>query len=360
MLPELGPYAWASVALFALTTAFILYVAMQPPSPGSRRAAWLAIASVVAANGALILSYTGEPAIAYEHPGPMPAKQSGGRGYFTFEKSGEGDAAGADGKSTVLVSASGPATGPEPAPGTNTTMSKRVEPVHAISDCSHCPELVVIQPGSIRIPTAPSERPLAIEQAFAIGRYEVTVGEFEAFARATNRLVGVCRGQDTTDTNRRLPIACVSAMDAMAYAEWLTGQTGLPYRLPTEAEWEYAARGGTADPFLTGSTLPPGGANFGRSAVRPLPVGSYDPNRFGLHDVHGNVAEIVAGCWQQPVSETRQHARPSVLGTGCREQILRDGHAGEPAAKLELSARRPIPPLAREAGVGFRIARDLR
>ncbi|MEZ5855571.1 MAG: SUMF1/EgtB/PvdO family nonheme iron enzyme [Hyphomicrobiaceae bacterium] len=360
VLPELEPYAWASVAFFGLAAVLILYVLMQPPSRTTRRVAWMAIASVTAANAALIMTYAGEPAVAYETPGPMPAKAAGGRGYFTFEKNAEDGAAGKDdGTSTVLASTVGPANGLDAQAGGQSPATAPGQNVQGFSDCSDCPEMVAIQPGSVRIEAVPEPRYLTLRHVFAIGRFEVTVAQYEAFARATGRVIAVCEGQDGTAVDAKLPMTCVSAIDAMAYVDWLTGRTGLSYRLPSEAEWEFAARGGEGAAFVTGKLLMPGEANFGRGGVRMLPVGSYEPNRFGLYDVHGNAAELVAGCWQDTISEAKQFAKPTVLGTGCLQQILRNGHAGESVERVRLDTRRPVTPDARALGIGFRVARDL-
>ncbi len=136
--------------------------------------------------------------------------------------------------------------------------------------------------------------------AFAIGRTEVTFDDYDAFAAATGR-----EPPDDAGWGRgKRPVINVSWHDATAYADWLSDQTGQPYRLPTEAEWEYAARAGTQTPFWTGDCIHTDQANYhGRSdyndcgaktgmvRLRTLPVGSLAANPWGLYDVHGNVWE---------------------------------------------------------------------
>lgn len=148
--------------------------------------------------------------------------------------------------------------------------------------------------------------------------------------------------------------------DADAYAAWLAAHTGQPYRLPSEAEWEYAARAGATSPYVTGDRLGPGDANIERTNRLTARVGSYPANAFGLNDVHGNAAEIVAGCWVPSPLGLPGDGKATTAFPGCAERVLRDAHAGEPAALARLSARRPISPDARSPGIGFRLARDLK
>ena len=135
-------------------------------------------------------------------------------------------------------------------------------------------------------------------QAFQMGRFEVTFDQYDAFASQTGRTLpddeGFGRGAR--------PVINVTWLDASAYTQWLSIQTGGSYRLPTEAEWEYAARAGTTTPFNTGQFITADQANFqatqsfngspvGVFRNQTLPVGTFPSNAFGLHDVHGNVQE---------------------------------------------------------------------
>lgn len=143
---------------------------------------------------------------------------------------------------------------------------------------------------------------------FALGQTEVTFDDYDRFARATGRPLPF----DHHWGRGSRPVINVSWRDAHDYAEWLAEQTGEEYRLPSEAEWEYAARAGTTTPFSTGSCISTEQANFNNTSkvayagcpaqsgpylARTQPAGSYPSNAFGLYDMHGNVGEWLQDCW---------------------------------------------------------------
>lgn len=150
--------------------------------------------------------------------------------------------------------------------------------------------------------TDENQHEVTIENAFKMGKYEVTFAQYDAFAEATGRVLP----DDSTWGRDNRPVMNVSWVDATAYAVWLTEQTGLPYRLPTEAEWEYAARAGTTTPFHTGETINSDQANFNRNEGQTVEVGMFGPNAFGLHDVHGNVWEWICSRYQASYSAEGQ------------------------------------------------------
>lgn len=128
---------------------------------------------------------------------------------------------------------------------------------------------------------------------FALGKFPVTVAEFLKF-----------RGHHSIQDADDLPVVRVSWEDAVGYCDWLSEQTGRRYRLPTEAEWEYACRAGSRAPFASGDEISTSDANFlydeNGSRVglgHRTPVGCFSANRFGIHDLHGNVCEWVADSW---------------------------------------------------------------
>ena len=212
------------------------------------------------------------------------------------------------------------------------------------------PEMVTVAKGRIQVTRWRKGRTLLLwvtfDSPFAIGKFEVTRGDFERFVKATRYRTEAERGLklecfalyyrgrrnsglkwdrpgfDQTNTH---PVTCVSIRDAMAYARWLSQQTGNSYRLPSPAEWQYAARagsqwamldlglGGLDDWKAKGWTNHCGQANLpeesGKSRThqrcldgvkRTAPVGSYPPNGIGLHDMIGNVAELVLACIDPP------------------------------------------------------------
>ena len=141
-----------------------------------------------------------------------------------------------------------------------------------------------------------SEKPaivVRVAKAYAIGRMEVTVGQYMTFVRATGANAPACSSPIYT-RDPALPLSCVSWREAQAYVTWLRQKTGKAYRLPTEAEWEYAARGGATTPYTTGADIEEGQANIGRERFARIAAGSYPVNGFGLADVHGSVAEPLA------------------------------------------------------------------
>jgi formylglycine-generating enzyme required for sulfatase activity len=174
-----------------------------------------------------------------------------------------------------------------------------------LKDGSQGPEMVWIPAGSFRMGDlqgggSSDEKPIhrVSVSRFAIGKYEVTFAEYDKFAQATGRKKPYDEGWGRG--NR--PVINVSWYDATAYAEWLSKQTGQQYRLPTEAEWEYAARAGTTTKYWWGNTASHEYANYGAESWGPLakgkdrweytaPVGSFAANPFGIYDTVGNVWE---------------------------------------------------------------------
>lgn len=354
---------FASAALFIATGALLLFVTLSKPSRWSRIAAVCALLTISGAGATMMMSYGGEASIVLERAGPIVRRAiaKGERGYFEFvdEKSKAGD--GADEA--------------EPAPRSllqrvllaDDTRKPERDRTH-LKDCPHCPELVVVQPAYLRMgapatdPDATAaERPtqvVRIDHPFEIGRSEVTVAQFLAFAKATGGAMPTCAGGDITDP--RLPITCVTWAEAKDYVRWLSTTTDLRYNLPSEAEWEHAARAGSGDRYMTGHLLLPAAANVGAEGGRPEPVGRRAANGFGLHDLHGNVAEMVQDCWQASPAKLLGDGTPKAPRGSCTYRALRDAHAGEAASLARVSLRRPITPDMRHPGVGFRVMRELR
>jgi formylglycine-generating enzyme required for sulfatase activity len=132
---------------------------------------------------------------------------------------------------------------------------------------------------------------VTLRHLFLLGRYPVTRGEYAAFARDTGRTP---EPPDFEQTDRH-PAVNVAFADAVAYTEWLSARTGLHYRLPSEAEWEYACRAGTTTAHYWGDSFDPALANNNDKGTTE--AGAYKPNPWGLYDMIGNVFEWVADPW---------------------------------------------------------------
>jgi formylglycine-generating enzyme required for sulfatase activity len=169
-------------------------------------------------------------------------------------------------------------------------------------DCPACPEMTVLPAGSFAMGSPSSEegrgadegpvRQVTFARPFAMGRYEVTYDEWNACVAA-----GGCRKVfEPEGGGGRRPVAMVSWYDARSYADWLSRETGQLYSIPSEAEWEYAARAGTNLPWNTGDGLLVDDANIMDQFKQSVPVGGFPPNAFGLYDMHGNVFEWVLDC----------------------------------------------------------------
>jgi formylglycine-generating enzyme required for sulfatase activity len=269
-------------------------------------------------------------------------------------------------------------------------------------ECPVCPEMVAVPTGKFVMGAAPDEeermgvpagirgrsapqRVVEIRRQFAIGRFEVTLAEFTAFANATgHNPVGGCwvrnKGQWGADgqsnwrtpgfpQNSRHPVACVNWEDAKAYVQWLSQQTGKPYRLLTEAEWEYAARAGTTasrfwgEDAIQGCTF----ANFASGAETGCddrheftsPVGSQKPNAFGVYDMLGNVWEWVEDCWNENYQGAPTDAGAWTNKGDCSRRGLRGGSWLDALRLVRAAFRNRDVVGVRNYVFGFRVARTL-
>jgi formylglycine-generating enzyme required for sulfatase activity len=185
-------------------------------------------------------------------------------------------------------------------------------------DCAGCPQMVVIPAGEFTMGSPPSEQHrgaesqhrVTIATPFAVSKFEISFDEWDSCLRGGG--CGSYRPDDEHWGRGKRPVMNISWENAKTYVDWLSRKTGKNYRLLSEAEWEYAARAGTTTPFAHGDALSPRRANYdgsvdgtGPSDVnrrKTMPVGSFPPNRFGLHDMHGNVSEWVEDCWHEDYS----------------------------------------------------------
>ncbi len=284
-------------------------------------------------------------------------------------------------------------------------------------DCPHCPEMVTVAAGSIEIGSTAAERaqqgtpamfgdregpvvPIMIKRPFALARTEVTRAMYAEFVADTKRPDPANCGVHDAKTDGWAPqpgynwhnpgfqqgddhpAVCISYDDASAYAAWLSKKTGKAYRLPSEAEFEYAARAGTRTAWYWGEAAETGcdKANLlssgtvaalgnpksiqGRLVCQAdhaytTPVASYAPNPFGLYDIIGNAFEWVSDCYAD------SHAGAPTDGTarqqaGCTKHFLKGGAFHTPVWLTRSASRgNPIPADLHMFTIGFRVARDL-
>jgi formylglycine-generating enzyme required for sulfatase activity len=194
-------------------------------------------------------------------------------------------------------------------------------------------------------------------QAFAISRYEVTFEEYDRFARATGRRLPNDEGWG----RGRRPVINVSWQDATAYTDWLSRQTGHTYHLPSEAQWEFAARAGTTTPHWwpdTEETIPANCFDCGSEwdGRQTAPVGRFAENGLGLHDIAGNVQE-----WTQDCYHNSYNGAPSDgtawLSAGCSQRVVRGGAYSSPVDSLRSARRAQFDQDTRLDNLGFRVVR---
>lgn len=204
-----------------------------------------------------------------------------------------------------------------------------------------------------------SERPQHAVRlaAFAIGVYEITIAEYARFARATGRRMP--KTEDLEQTKH--PAFFVSWNDALAYTQWLSKQTGKDYRLPSEAQWEYAARAGTSSHYWWGRELSEGRAHClacesGLDPRRPTRIGRFESNPYGLFDTAGNVQEWVYDCNHDNYEGAPKDG--SVFeGGDCKHRVIRGGAFSSGPKSLRSAARDKLQANSANDSVGFRVVR---
>ncbi|TAK53072.1 MAG: formylglycine-generating enzyme family protein [Gammaproteobacteria bacterium] len=186
---------------------------------------------------------------------------------------------------------------------------------------------------------------------FMLGKYEVTFEQYDVFATATGRPLP----DDSGWGRGKRPVIEVSWDDAQAFVAWLNQQSGLKFRLPSEAEWEYAARAGSTTDYPWGKTFDASKAN-GQGTSTAL-VGSFPPNAFGLHDLIGNVWEWTQDCWNDTYTGAPSDGSAWLSGE-CSRRVERGGAWNYDAANLRVSIRGRNVTTHRNDNLGFRLAQD--
>ena len=259
-----------------------------------------------------------------------------------------------------------------------------------LKDGGEGPEMVRLQPGRFLMGAAAAENCMShadecprhevhIARPFAIGRFPVTFDDYDRFVLATRQPSAAKRGfmerlfggegdrQPEVPNNNgwgrsRHPVINVSWNDAVAYCVWLTGQTGRTYRLPSEADWEYACRAGTATRWSCGDDAQAlkDYAWFGdNSGGRTHPVGEKRPNPWGLHDIHGNVCEWVQDGWHDDYAGAPTDGSAWGASSDTAGRVLRGGSWWVTAGGVRVSTREGSDPDGCGDNVGLRLAQNL-
>jgi formylglycine-generating enzyme required for sulfatase activity len=237
------------------------------------------------------------------------------------------------------------------------------KPGDSFRDCEGCGEMVIIPAGAFDMGSSTEyENPVhrvSFAKPFAIGRYEVTFDEWDRCVQDKG-----CKAQpDDRGWGRGdHPVINISWDDAKAFTVWLSRKTGQSYRLPSEAEWEYAARAGTTTAYWWGRDVGSREANCREcntgSGQQTSPVGSYKPNAFGLSDTAGNVAEWVEDCWNDNYRGAPNDGSAWTRGQ-CRLRGLRGGAYDSQAKFVRSTARFRYDSNVRYPANGFRVVREL-
>ena len=256
---------------------------------------------------------------------------------------------------------------------------RAVRPHDVFRECDECPEMIVIPDGEFMMGAPKDEESsedneipqhkVIFSQSFAVGRFAVTFAEWDACVAQRG-----CRNYRPSDRgwgrNRR-PVIHLWWDDAKAYVEWLSNKTGKPYRLLTEAEREYVTRAGTTTPFWWGVVLSTDRANYDGDFTYPfrvgpkgiyrgmtLPVDAFEPNPWGLYQVHGNVYEWVEDCWHN-----NYRAAPTDgsawIESNCNRHVLRGGAWNFASWHLRSASRGSVASAVNLLPVGMRVARSI-
>ena len=259
-------------------------------------------------------------------------------------------------------------------------------PVRVFRDCPDCPEMVVIPAGTFRMGCVSGldcdddELPVhtvTISHPFALSKYEITFEQWSACVAD-----GMCR--EKRGEWARIPLGMNHPVNNMywiwakEFVDWLSQLTGEEYRLPSESEWEYAARAGTKTKYSWGNEIGENRANCAEERVYDpeewnyrripgtgcndayetlAPVGSFEANAFGLHDMHGNAVEVLEDCWNESYVGAPKDGSPWLQGD-CEYRVIRGGGVRSPPASLRSANRNATNNI--HYAYGLRVARTLK
>jgi formylglycine-generating enzyme required for sulfatase activity len=244
-----------------------------------------------------------------------------------------------------------------------------LKPLASFRECAKdCPEMIVIPAGEFTMGSPTTEQgrnddegqhQVTITRPFAVSKYDVTFADWDACVS-----VGGCpKATDSGFGRDTKPVINVSWDDAQIYVAWLSKITGQPYRLLTEAEWEYAARAGTTSPYYWGDDIGKGNANCKEcgsqwDAKQTSPVGSFAANQFGLYDMAGNVYQWVQDCYHGNYEGAPTDGSAWTSGD-CSKRVVRGGSWSSYPQTLRAAYRSWDTSDGRSYYVGFRVGRTL-
>jgi formylglycine-generating enzyme required for sulfatase activity len=256
-----------------------------------------------------------------------------------------------------------------------------LKPKDTFKECTDCPEMVVAPAGNFMMGAPQVEKDrygygdegpqhqVTIAKPFAVSKFDVTFNEWDACAahgdctphfkdsepaRGSDNVIGWGRGWR--------PVIYVSWDEAQTYVAWLGRVTGKPYRLLTEAEWEYAPRAGTMTVYYWGDEIGKGNANCGDCGnwgKQTTPVGSFKPNAFGLYDMAGNVQQWVQDCWHRDYNGAPTDGSAWTSGGNCDSRMVRGGSWNANSLGLRVAYRSGTDVGAQYSMLGFRVGRTL-
>ena len=247
----------------------------------------------------------------------------------------------------------------------------RYKPGETFKDCPECPEMVVVPAGSFIMGSPESEEGrtrfegpqhrVTFSRPFAVGKFSVTFDEWDACVAD-----GGCDHYKPSDSNwgrGKRPVINVSWNDAQAYISWLKRKTGRNYHLLSEAQREYVTRAGTSSPYSWGSTISPSQANYDAESrhkfnYQTAPVDSFQPNPWGLYQVHGNVWEWTEDCWNESYEGAPTDGSAWTSGD-CYSRIVRGGSWEAQPRYLRSALRNLYIAVNRNPRYSFRVARPL-
>jgi formylglycine-generating enzyme required for sulfatase activity len=253
-----------------------------------------------------------------------------------------------------------------------------LKPRDSFKECATCPQMTVVPAGNFTMGspddepghnTGETKVPVTIGYPFAVGKDAVTFDEWNACAAD-----GGCNAYMPNDAGwgrGQRPVINVSWQDAKAYTAWLSNKTGKTYSLLSEAEREYVTRAGTTTPFWWGSSITPkqanynssylyqGGGSKGAYAAQTVPVESFDPNPWGLYQVHGNVWEWTEDCWNDNNGGSLDNRVARTRNSDCDRHVVRGGSWYDSPVFLRSASRGNYPTNNRSDSFGFRVARIL-